>query len=170
MDLWPSTAGCRTRKEAPSPAGDIMGELMNEPNLVIDIGYRAPELRKVLVVDDEAALQTLIHDTLEGEYRLASAYNGRQGIDMAMNMKPDIILMDVMMPDINGVEAVKILHSNPQTQKIPVIVMTARDFDTAMVNEIKREPNVVGFLSKPFRPKGLREAIRTALDQAQPPA
>jgi CheY-like chemotaxis protein len=143
---------------------------MNEPNLIIDIGYRAPELKKVLVVDDESALQTLIHDTLEGEYRLASAYNGRQGIEMATNMRPDIILMDVMMPDLGGYEAIRLLHGNEKTRSIPVIVMTARDFDDSMVSEIKREPNVAGFLNKPFRPKGLRDAIRAALDRNQPRA
>lgn len=141
-------------------------DMTNEPGTIIDIGYRAPELRKVLVVDDETALQTLIHDTLEGEYRLASAYNGRQGIQMASNMKPDIILMDVMMPDLGGYEAIRLLHSNPATKHIPVIVMTAKDFDDSTISEIKREPNVAGFLNKPFRPKGLREIIKTALDNA----
>jgi CheY-like chemotaxis protein len=139
-------------------------------NIIIDIGYTAPQLRKVLVVDDEAALQTLIHDTLEGEYRLASAYNGRQGIEMATNMKPDVILMDVMMPDLGGYEAIKLLHGNEKTRAIPIIVMTARDFDDAMVQDIKREPNVAGFLNKPFRPKGLREAIKIAIERSQPPA
>jgi CheY-like chemotaxis protein len=138
--------------------------------VIIDIGYTAPQLRKVLVVDDESALQTLIHDTLEGEYRLASAYNGRQGIEMAANMKPDVILMDVMMPDLGGYEAIRLLHSNEKTKSIPVIVMTARDFDDSMVMEIKREPNVAGFLNKPFRPKGLREAIKAAIDRLNPPA
>ncbi len=145
-------------------------DMMNEPNIVIDIGYTAPKLQKVLVVDDEPALQTLIHDTLEGEYRLASAYNGRQGIEMATNMKPDVILMDMMMPDLGGYEAIRVLHSNASTKDIPVIVMTAKDFDDSMVVDIKREPNVAGFLTKPFRPKGLREIIRAALDKSKPPA
>lgn len=143
---------------------------MSEPNLIIDIGYTAPQLRKVLIVDDEAALQTLIHDTLEGEYRLASAYNGRQGIEMATNMKPDVILMDVMMPDIGGYEAIRLLHSNSTTRDIPIIVMTAKDFDDSTVSEIKREPNVAGFLNKPFRPKNLREIIRSALERSKPTA
>ena len=143
---------------------------MDEPNLIIDIGYTAPNLRKVLIVDDEGALQTLIHDTLEGEYRLASAYNGRQGIEMATNMKPDVILMDVMMPDLGGYEAIRLLHSNAVTRDIPVIVMTAKDFDDSTVSEIKREPNVAGFLNKPFRPKNLREIIRTALERSKPKA
>lgn len=138
--------------------------------VIIDIGYTAPTLKKVLVVDDEAALQTLIHDTLEGEYRLASAYNGRQGIEMAANMKPDVILMDVMMPDLGGYEAIKLLHGNEKTRAIPIIVMTARDFDDSMIMDIKREPNVAGFINKPFRPKGLREAIRTAIERANPAA
>ena len=143
---------------------------MSEPNLIIDIGYTAPQLQKVLIVDEEAALQTLIHDTLEGEYRLASAYNGRQGLEMATNMKPDVILMDVMMPDMGGYEAIRLLHGNSTTRGIPIIVMTAKDFDDSTISEIKREPNVAGFLNKPFRPKNLREIIRSALERSKPTA
>jgi CheY-like chemotaxis protein len=138
---------------------------VSQPNIVIDIGYRAPDLKKVLVVDDETALQTLIHDTLEGDYRLASAYNGREGIEMAVHMKPDVILMDVMMPDVGGYEAVLQLQSDERTKDIPVIVMTAKNFDDLMIREIKSQSNVAGFLTKPFRPKGLREAVKAAIER-----
>ncbi len=130
---------------------------------VIDIGYKPPEKRKLLVVDDEPSLQTLIFDTLEADYRVISAFNGREGIDKAAKTRPDLILMDVMMPDMGGYEAVRSLRNNPLTKDIPVIVMTAQNFDDSTIKWIKEEPNVASFLAKPFRPKTLRELIHTVL-------
>ena len=131
---------------------------------IIDIGYQAPLKRKILVVDDEVSLQTLIFDTLEADYRIITAYNGREGVDKAAKVKPDVILMDVMMPDIGGYDAVRLLYNNQATKDIPVVVMTAQDFDTSTITLIRQEPNVVSFLTKPFRPKILREIIKSVLE------
>ncbi len=134
---------------------------------VIDIGYEPVEKKLILVVDDEAALQTLIFDTLEGEYRILSAFNGREAIDKAPKVKPVVILMDVMMPDIGGYDAVKLLNSNPATRHIPIIMMTAQDFDDSTIQLIRQEPNVAAFVNKPFRPKTLREIIKSVLEKSQ---
>jgi CheY-like chemotaxis protein len=130
---------------------------------VIDIGYQPVEKKLILVVDDESALQSVLFDALESEFRLVSAFNGREGLDKAGKIKPDLILMDVMMPDIGGYDAVRLLNNNPATRNIPIIVMTAQNFDDSTVQLIKQEPNVVQFLTKPFRPKTLREIVRKAL-------
>lgn len=132
---------------------------------VIDIGYEAPERPKILVVDDETALQAVIFDALESDYRILSAFNGREGVQKAKSFKPNIILMDVMMPDISGYEAVKMLNADPMTKNMPVIVMTAQNFDSSTIELMKREPNVVSFLPKPFRPKQLREMIKLFLEK-----
>ena len=130
---------------------------------VLDIGYKAKEKPLLLVVDDESSLQTLIFDTLEDDYRLVSAHNGRQGVDMALNLKPAAILMDMMMPDIGGYEAVRLLGADPRGRDLPIIVMTAQDFDSSTVALIRQEPNVVGFLTKPFKPQALRDTIANTL-------
>src|SRR5262245_58896183 len=132
---------------------------------VIDLGYESPERPLILVVDDESALQTLIFDTLDEEYRLVAAHNGREGVDRAGRLKPALILMDVLMPDIGGYDAIRLLGANEETRKIPVIVMTAQDFDDSTIQMIRGEPNVAGFLTKPFRPQALREAIRAVLEK-----
>lgn len=131
---------------------------------VIDIGYQPVEKKLILVVDDETALQSVLFDALESEFRLVSAFNGREGLVKAEKIKPDLILMDVMMPDIGGYDAVRLLNNNPVTRKIPIIVMTAQNFDDSTVQLIKQEPNVVEFLTKPFRPKALREVVRRVLE------
>jgi len=136
---------------------------MVESISTIDIGYQPVERKLILVVDDESALQAVLFDSLESEFRLVSAFNGREGIDKAAKVKPDLILMDVMMPDIGGYDAVRLLNTNPATRNIPVVVMTAQNFDDSTVQLIKQEPNVVSFLTKPFRTKILRELVHKVL-------
>jgi CheY-like chemotaxis protein len=136
-----------------------------DENVVIDIGYESVEKKIILVVDDEVALQSVLFDSLESEFRLISAFNGREGLSKAENVKPDLILMDVMMPDMGGYDAVRLLNTNPLTRHIPVVVMTAQNFDDSTVQLIKQESNVVQFLTKPFRPKALRELVRKVLEK-----
>lgn len=137
---------------------------MTDP-VILDIGYNAPLKKTILVVDDESSLQSLMHDAFSEDYLVLSAHNGQEGLRMAAHAKPDVILMDVMMPDINGYEVVKMLRGNPDTKKIPVIISTAKGFDASTVEMLKSEPNVVGFLAKPFRVMELRSAVMKALGQ-----
>lgn len=137
---------------------------------IIDIGIPEVKSRKlILVVDDETAIHGVIFDSLEPDYRLVSAFNGREGISKASKIKPDLILMDVMMPDINGYEAVRLLHDDPATRPIPIVVMTAQNFDQSTVALMKQEPNIFNFLPKPFRTRELREMVASALKSAQRP-
>jgi len=141
---------------------------VSDPTPILDIGIELQPKHLILVVDDESALQSLIFDALEAQYRIISAFNGREGVDKAKKTKPSLILMDIMMPDIGGYEAVRLLHDDPATRKIHVIIMTAQNFDDSTVQLIKREPNVSGFLHKPFRPKVLRELIQTTFESFKP--
>jgi CheY-like chemotaxis protein len=140
----------------------------NDPPPVIDIGYQ-PKLKKLLlVVDDESAIHGVIFDALDDDYRLVGAFNGREGVDKAAKIRPNLILMDVMMPDIGGYEAVRLLRDDPRTRNIPIIVMTAQNFDESTVKLMKDEPNVFNFLPKPFRTKELRDTVAKALQRANP--
>jgi len=130
---------------------------------VIDIGISIPQKPLVLVVDDELAVQTVVYDTLSDDYRLVAASNGREGVMRAGHLRPHVILMDVMMPDIGGYEAVRLLSQDPNTKEIPVVMVTAQDFDKSTVQLIKNEPNVVAFITKPFRPKNLRDTVKYAI-------
>ncbi len=132
---------------------------------ILDIGYQAPKKKKILVVDDELALQSLIADSLSDEFQIFSALDGRAGAHKAEENQPDLILMDIMMPDLTGNEAVKILGANSATKSIPVIFITAKDFNLSTVAYLKNEPNVIGFLPKPFHIRELREVVRNALQR-----
>ena len=144
-------------------------KLERERGPVIDIGYEPKQKKLLLVVDDETAIHGVIFDALEDEYRIVSAFNGREGVDKAIKIKPSLILMDVMMPDIGGYEAVRLLYDNDETRKIPILVMTAQNFDESTVKLMKREPNVINFLSKPFRTKELRDQVAKAIERAKRP-
>jgi len=137
---------------------------------ILDIGFAPPVKPKVLVVDDENSLQTLIFDSLESDFDVIAALNGRQGLEVASRIKPDVILMDVMMPDMGGYDAVRLLNGKPETRSIPVIVMTAQDFDDSTIKLIRQESNVVGFLTKPFRPKTLRELLFSTIEKRKNPS
>lgn len=132
---------------------------------VIDPGDEAPDKKLILVADDELNLQTLIFDTLSDDHRLVMAGNGREAAEKAERLKPDLILMDVRMPDISGHEAVRTLQEKAATKNIPIIILSAVDFDPDTIHMIKNESNVKGFLTKPFRPAELRNLINKILKE-----
>lgn len=134
-----------------------------EPQKILDIGIKPKEKKKILVVDDEPSLHSLIVDMFNEEHRIISAFNGKEGVLVAQNTSPDLILMDVMMPDMGGYEAVKMLNSHQSTKEIPVAMITARNFDESTIQMLRNEPNVVAFISKPFRPKELRQLVKDVL-------
>lgn len=131
---------------------------------IIDIGYKPPLKKKILVVDDEVSIQTVLFDSLSGEYDVYPAHTGKEGVTKAGHLLPHLILMDMILPDITGYEAVRLLGADPTTRKIPVLVVTAKDFDPSTVDVIRMESNVAGFVSKPFRIKELREVIKKTLE------
>jgi CheY-like chemotaxis protein len=133
--------------------------------------------RKVLVVDDEPSLSSLIEDWLSDFFEVLVSFNARAAIQKAVWQKPDLILMDMVLPDMTGFEAVRFLQADPQTRSIPVIVMTSKSFDDSTIQMIKSEPNVRGFLNKPFRPTELMKMVeavvkgqKTVLDVKAPPS
>ena len=132
----------------------------------------------VLVVDDEPVNVELLEAYLHSEHNVITAFNGFDAIDNAHNKKPDLILLDIMMPDINGFEVCKILKSSKDTAHIPIIMVTAlsnRDDRTRAI-----EVGTDDFLSKPvdrltlktrvnslLRLKALQDEILRERDQAQ---
>ena len=103
----------------------------------------------ILIIDDNAEFKTMIscYFTDQG-YKVELADNGREGLSKAKICKPDIILLDVMMPDIGGIEVLKELQTSDETSAVPVIVITGTYFDSNMSELFRQEPNCKYFLSK----------------------
>jgi putative two-component system response regulator len=115
----------------------------------------------VLIVDDNPTNIDLLVNTLKSEYRLGIAKNGLKAIEYAAKQKPDLVLLDIMMPEINGYEVCARLKKRPETASIPVIFITAMN-ETA--NKTRGfELGAVDYITKPFHAAEVSARVRTHL-------
>ena len=104
----------------------------------------------VLVVEDQEEIAALIKFKLTSSgYDVIYAENGREGLESARANTPDLILLDVMMPVMNGVEMLKILKADPDLKSIPVIMLTAQSSEPAVVGGFKLGAD--DYITKPFK-------------------
>ncbi|NEP19587.1 MAG: response regulator [Leptolyngbya sp. SIO4C1] len=120
--------------------------------------------KRVLVVDDEESIQKVVRLSLklEANWDIITASSGRDGILQAEMHQPDAILLDVMMPEIDGIATFEALHKNPKTQRIPVILLTAKT-QTAE-KRLFQKIGVAGVITKPFNSLTLASQIAKLLD------
>lgn len=105
-------------------------------------------VKKVLIVDDSPTERFFLTDLLRKQgYEVITADNGEQGVAVAKSEKPDLILMDVVMPGLNGFQATRQLSRNPETQAIPVIMCTTKGQETDRVWGMRQ--GAVDYLVKP---------------------
>jgi len=105
--------------------------------------------KKILVVDDEKDIINLITDFLEGlDFQVVSASDGDKALQVAVNEKPDLITMDIMMANKDGYETCLLLKENPTTANIPIIVLTGRNSEQAALAAESFGADY--YLSKPF--------------------
>lgn len=119
--------------------------------------------RQILVVDDSCTARAMIGLSLQGRpYEVITAENGKQGIRKAREHRPDLILMDVVMPDMNGFEAVAELRQSEATNAIPVIMLTAQ----AELENIERgyALGCCDYVLKPFVAEELATKIADLID------
>ncbi len=114
---------------------------------------------KILIVDDEPHMRRITELSLrKGGYDILSARNGREAVEVALRVRPDLIVMDVSMPEMDGFAALRELKAAPATASIPVIMLTARGQHVA-----RAEAETAGaalFLTKPFSPSALAAEAR----------
>lgn len=117
---------------------------------------------KILVVEDEEDILELLRYNLEKEgYSLRLVTSGEEAITDAMNSKPDLILLDLMLPGLDGLEVCKALKANRKTAHIPVIMVTAKGEESDIVTGL--ELGADDYIDKPFSPKVLVARVRTVL-------
>lgn len=115
------------------------------------------DLPLVLVVEDNPDMNGYIANTLQPHCRVASAFDGRQGLEMATKMQPDIIISDVMMPNLSGDQMVAELRKHPELTDVPIVMLTARADDELRVNMLRL--GVQEYLNKPFSDEELLARI-----------
>ncbi len=116
---------------------------------------------KVLIVDDEQAIVELMGLYLKSDYEVINAYNGREALERVKTDKPDIVLLDVMMPDMNGYEVCRILKTSVETQFLPVIMVTALSGKDDRIKGI--EVGADEFLGKPVNRLELVTRVKSLL-------
>lgn len=115
---------------------------------------------KILVIEDNNLIRETVLELLESRgFEAVGAENGQVGIELAIAQIPDLILSDVMMPELNGFEVFAILRSYPATASIPFIFMTASEMEKAI--ELKAD----GYLKKPCSATEMFRAIATQLEK-----
>lgn len=118
--------------------------------------------KTIMVVDDEKRLVSLVESYLVQEgYRVVTAYNGREALTVAQKEKPDLIILDVMMPEMDGYEFIRVHRAENNT---PIILLTARVDDEEKV--IGLEIGADDYMTKPFRPRELVARVRAVLRRA----
>jgi DNA-binding response OmpR family regulator len=119
-------------------------------------------MAKILIAEDERDIRDLVAFTLRfAGYEVVVATNGEEAVQMAPQVNPDLILMDVRMPKMTGYEACKVMKANPDLKDIPVVFLTARGQE----NEIQQglEAGAEEYLLKPFAPDQLTNRVKAIL-------
>ena len=123
-------------------------------------------MKKILVIDDLPENVFMLQDRLENEgYEVITAYEGKSGINKAINEHPDLILLDIMMPEVTGIEVCKTLVANNATADIPIILVTAKS-DAEDTRE-GLEAGAFDYIKKPFNQIELLARINSALKLAE---
>lgn len=117
---------------------------------------------KILVVDDEVHIVELIKFNLEGSgYSVIEAYDGNKALELAQNEDVDIVILDLMLPGIDGIEVCRRLRKDPETEKIPIIMLTAKSEETDKV--LGLEIGADDYLTKPFSVRELIARMKAVL-------
>jgi two-component system cell cycle response regulator DivK len=120
----------------------------------------------VLIVEDNEKNLKLVRDILQVKgYETVEATTGEDGVRLANERPPDLVLMDIQLPGMNGIEALRVLRGNPATAKIPVIAVTA-----SVMQQDRKLITDAGFdayVGKPINLKEFLEAVRTALERGR---
>jgi len=122
-------------------------------------------MAQILIVDDSPTEAHILKGMLEKNgFDIETAENGTEGIERAKELKPDLILMDVVMPGLNGFQATRQLTRNAETADIPVIIVTTKDQETDRVWGLRQ--GAKDFLTKPVAEKTLMEKVNAILAAA----
>ena len=121
----------------------------------------------ILIIDDDEDIRELLSYNLRNEgFLVSDASNGKDGIAIALDVKPDLILLDVMMPEMDGIEVCEIIRSNPVLNHVKVCFLTARSEDYSQIAGL--EAGGDDYVAKPIKPKVLMSRIKAILRRNNP--
>jgi two-component system, OmpR family, alkaline phosphatase synthesis response regulator PhoP len=122
----------------------------------------AAQARSVLVVDDELDTAEMLVEMMHlSGYQVFKSYGGRQAIQLVNRERPDVVLLDVMMPDVSGLDVLHYMRRDPRLQKIPVIILSARCMPSDIKSGLDAGANL--YLTKPVGCADLRSAVEEVI-------
>ena len=121
--------------------------------------------KTILIVEDNIELQQFLKDLLAPFYKIILAENGEEGFSIAKNQHPDLILSDIMMPKLDGIEMCKSLQKTPQTKHIPVVLLTAKNSTNSKIAGL--ESGAIEFINKPFNTNELLLKIKNIISSTE---
>ena len=125
--------------------------------------------RRVLTIEDQADIRRLIRMTLDFEgFEVLEAAHGEEGLAMARRHRPDLILLDVMMPGLNGLTVSTMLRDDAELGHIPVVMLTALDRESDV--EAGLQTGAKAYLSKPFGPLELIDVVSQLIEESRSPS
>lgn len=123
--------------------------------------------RKILIVEDEAPIQELLEFNLKRKnYEVRLAESGEEALSLAATFSPDLILLDIMLPGVDGLEVCRKLKADPQTARMPIIMLTALSEEADIVTGL--ELGADDYVTKPFSPRVLLARVKAALRRDEP--
>jgi signal transduction histidine kinase/ligand-binding sensor domain-containing protein/DNA-binding response OmpR family regulator len=126
-----------------------------------DASVKAKTRYRLLIVEDDRDINRYIHNELQSQYKTHQAYDGKEALAYILREKPDLVITDLMMPGIDGLQLSKKIKSNVNTEHIPIIVLTAKSLEEDRIESL--ETGVDAFITKPFPIEILRITIANLL-------
>ena len=121
-------------------------------------------MKKILIVDDEADIIEILQFVLESNgYECITAFDGEEGLKLAREANPDLIILDVMMPKMNGYKISRLLKYDAKYKNIPILMLTARSQDTDKA--LGEETGADEYITKPFQIENIVETVNKYLGQ-----
>jgi two-component system phosphate regulon response regulator PhoB len=118
--------------------------------------------KKVIVIEDEPDIQEIIvHNLLRDGYQVEATPNGERGLELVRRLEPDLVLLDLMLPGLDGVEVCRRMKTDPRTRAVSIIMVTARGEESDVVLGLGLGAD--DYVSKPFSPRELMERVKAVL-------
>jgi DNA-binding response OmpR family regulator len=133
--------------------------------IALYVGLERRQMKTILIVDDEADIRDILRIRLANHpgFRILEAANGSDALELTRQQRPDLIILDWLMPGFNGMEVLKALRESPELTIIPVIMMTVKSELSAQAQG--QAMGVVAYLIKPFDAARLMETVEKALKE-----
>ncbi len=123
----------------------------------------ANKRKTIAIVDDEKSVRALVKRFLEDRYIVLEASDGEEAVNLARTQKPDLILMDIMMPKVDGYVACSIIKTDQTTKEIPVVMLTAVNHELNV--KFSQDMGASGYITKPFNVDEVLCQIKQALGE-----